>query len=308
MNANIAIIGAGIAGVSAARFLQDHGCSVTIIEKSRGYGGRCASKRWLGHIVDHGAQYFTMRDERFRAAAQSASGVKLHQMNTPILNQHGQIMPDHGRWFHRDGNSRLVRDLAQGITVQTEQAITDANSLLKSHGGNFDHIISTAPWPQTAALVGSDTIINYAPCLTALFAYEGDWLGNTSAAYSISDHDGPLAWSACENHKSGRIERGFTVMVAQMSESFSREYLEIPATDIPDLIRSMLEKRWDIPTEKFHAALGHRWRYARIIDTASTPALRNGLHYAGDANGKSRVESSWLDGLRIAENLLANIA
>jgi predicted NAD/FAD-dependent oxidoreductase len=70
----------------------------------------------------------------------------------------------------------------------------------------------------------------------------------------------------------------------------------------------MLEKRWDIPTEKFHAALGHRWRYARIIDTASTPALRNGLHYAGDANGKSRVESSWLDGLRIAENLLANIA
>ena len=67
MRLKIAIIGAGIAGVSATNALNARGCNVTLFEKSRGYGGRCATKRWEGHTVDHGAQYFTIRDERFRA-------------------------------------------------------------------------------------------------------------------------------------------------------------------------------------------------------------------------------------------------
>jgi len=63
-----------MAGVAAAQALKARGCTVTVFEKSRGFGGRCASKRWEGHTIDHGAQYFTIRDERFRAVVQAASG------------------------------------------------------------------------------------------------------------------------------------------------------------------------------------------------------------------------------------------
>ena len=89
MTLHIAIIGAGMAGVSAANVLTTHGCAATLFEKSRGYGGRCATKRWEVSTVDHGAQYFTIRDERFGTAVQADSGDALMKLlNNPCLH-HG---------------------------------------------------------------------------------------------------------------------------------------------------------------------------------------------------------------------------
>ncbi len=105
MSLNIAIIGAGVAGVSAANVLKARGYNVTIFEKSRGYGGRCATKRWDGHVVDHGAQYFTIRDARFRAAVQAASGESLTRLQASVVDERGGKLPDDGRWFHRDGKA-----------------------------------------------------------------------------------------------------------------------------------------------------------------------------------------------------------
>ena len=63
----VAVIGAGISGLVCARTLRDHGYPVTVFEKSRGVGGRMATRRTDdGFQFDHGAQYFTARDRRFR--------------------------------------------------------------------------------------------------------------------------------------------------------------------------------------------------------------------------------------------------
>ena len=63
----VAVVGAGISGLICARTLADHGLSVVVWEKSRGAGGRMATRR-SGEMLrfDHGAQYFTVRDERFQ--------------------------------------------------------------------------------------------------------------------------------------------------------------------------------------------------------------------------------------------------
>lgn len=301
MPQNIAIIGAGMAGVSAAIALLSRGHAVTIFEKSRGFGGRCASKRWEGHVIDHGAQYLTIRDERFRATVQAASGDALMQLHAPVLDEHGHELTNTGRWFHRDGNSRLVRDLARRVDVKTELAIEDVGSLLRSRGGDFDHVVSTAPWPQTARLFGIDIAFDYVPCLTVLLAYQGDELGRSKERYAISDHSGPLAWSACENHKRGRIAMGQTVMVAQMSEAWSREHLERPVDEYPAMMRAMVEKRWDLPEDRFLAGLGHRWRYARVTRPMAPIELPGQFHFAGDALISSRIEDAWLAGLALAE-------
>src|SRR3546814_12903191 len=63
--APIAIIGTGIAGLSAARTLHDAGQAVHLFDKSRGSGGRMASKRSDAGSLDLGAPYFTARDRRF---------------------------------------------------------------------------------------------------------------------------------------------------------------------------------------------------------------------------------------------------
>ena len=71
---HIAIIGAGMAGITAARTLLQAGHRVTVFEKSKGTGGRMSTRRTEFGSFDHGAQYFTVRDARFRAMMQWALG------------------------------------------------------------------------------------------------------------------------------------------------------------------------------------------------------------------------------------------
>src|SRR5215207_7590035 len=75
----IAVVGAGIAGLAAARSLVDRGHTVAIFERSHVPGGRVGTRnikaielpRGLsGELAfDHGAQYFTVRDQRFSELA-----------------------------------------------------------------------------------------------------------------------------------------------------------------------------------------------------------------------------------------------
>ena len=130
-----------MAGVSAGRLLADRGHCVTLLEKSRGCGGRCATKRWEGHIVDHGAQYLTMRHPDFSAAVHQACGRALGRITAPVLDENRAALPDTGRYYHREGNSRLVRGTAAGLTLRTETTVTDGRVLL----GDYDRVLSTAP-------------------------------------------------------------------------------------------------------------------------------------------------------------------
>jgi predicted NAD/FAD-dependent oxidoreductase len=294
----IAIIGAGLSGIAVARGLTQRGAAVTLLEKSRGFGGRCASKRWEGHVIDHGAQYFTMRDERFRGAAIAACGDVLVRLEKPVRDEMGQELPDSGRWIHRDGNSRLARDLAKGLEVRTECQIENAGSLL----AEFDHVVSTAPWPQTAKLFGIEHVFDYLPCLAVALAYHGEWIGRTRETYAYSAPGAALAWTACENHKPGRVAPGFTVLVVHLCEAFSREHLEKPPAEYPALVRSMVEERWEIPADALASAFGHRWRLARVASPLTPPALPERMYFVGDALRRSRVEDTWLAGHLFAQN------
>ncbi|OYX00993.1 MAG: deoxyribodipyrimidine photolyase, partial [Caulobacter vibrioides] len=77
----IAIIGAGMAGLSCAQALSAAGHAVQVLDKGRGPGGRMSTRRIKtpqGQVsFDHGAQFFTVRDPEFaaRAAAWQAAGV-----------------------------------------------------------------------------------------------------------------------------------------------------------------------------------------------------------------------------------------
>jgi hypothetical protein len=68
----IAVIGAGVGGLMCARGLHDHGLDVTVFEKSRGPGGRSATRRIESALqFDHGAQYFTCKDPRIARYVES---------------------------------------------------------------------------------------------------------------------------------------------------------------------------------------------------------------------------------------------
>ncbi|MFM8654886.1 MAG: FAD-dependent oxidoreductase, partial [Verrucomicrobiota bacterium] len=82
---NIGILGAGISGLVCGRALKTAGHQVTVLEKSRSLGGRCATRKFGDHVVDHGLQYFTLRDPEVRKAVEEVAGTELQKLMAPIL-------------------------------------------------------------------------------------------------------------------------------------------------------------------------------------------------------------------------------
>ncbi len=60
MNKNIAVVGAGIAGLTAAYYLKKFGYSVTVYEAANRVGGRMTTDKVNGCLIDRGAQFLSM--------------------------------------------------------------------------------------------------------------------------------------------------------------------------------------------------------------------------------------------------------
>ena len=208
--------------------------------------------------------------------------------------------------------------LAKGLDVRRESLV---ESIAPSGDGGWlvdgersDAVVVTCPWPQAAVLLGRDPgEVDYVPCLTGFFEYDGEPEGFATEHYAVmaSSHTDPLSWSACENWKEGRIAAGETVFVVQMSEAFSREYYK----EDPDVWLSkakvMLEERWGLGGKTAVATFAHRWGFARLAEgaahlTAGEVEGMPGVFLAGDATSGSRVESAWMSGLDVADQILAD--
>ncbi|HAL71746.1 MAG TPA: hypothetical protein DCP71_08255 [Verrucomicrobiales bacterium] len=306
----IAIIGAGLAGIACARRLKQEGMPVTVFEKSRGYGGRCATKRWQDCRVDHGAQYFTLRDPGFKDTVQDVCGDQVQSLAAPVLHLESDQLSCPPRYYHMKGNSHLCRDLAQGLEVRFEQTLTPVTAQGEAwqiQDEVYDQVISTAPLPQTLKLFNQTATVDpYVPCLAMLALYQQPPQGKTAELYGMmGSPTDDIAWSACENHKLGRITPGNTVVVVHAGERFSHAHLESQPEEWSALLREQLETLWELPPQNFTAQLTHRWRFARVNQPVSPPSLPSGLHFCGDALGQSRVEAAWLQGVSQAEALLA---
>ncbi|MDI4662289.1 MULTISPECIES: FAD-dependent oxidoreductase [Cobetia] len=185
---SIAIIGAGIAGLSAATRLTAQGHAVTLFEKARGPGGRLASRRTSEGPIDIGAQYFTARDPRFQSALEQwrAAGVvatwgeRLLSLGKPASDesQWQRLRDDSTRYVASPRMSALSRHLSEQLpahaSLHSETRITrliaddgtasDKRWRLEDSDGDqhgpFDHVVISAPAPQARALLstaGTDT-------------------------------------------------------------------------------------------------------------------------------------------------------
>ena len=112
----IAVIGAGIAGITCARTLVQAGHEVTVFEKSRGVGGRMATRSTAFGTFDHGTQYFTVRDPRFeQALATTPSVCKPWSATTVrVLDELGRVTSNglpvrEPHWVPRPGMNALVK-------------------------------------------------------------------------------------------------------------------------------------------------------------------------------------------------------
>jgi renalase len=311
----IAVIGAGISGLVCAKHLVAGGQEVTVLEKSRSLGGRCATRKFGEHIVDTGAQYFTLRDPVLRKEIGKVAGAQLKTISFPILisGKMGEVYREgEERFYIGNGNNRLGAILSDGLEIRKEVevgAVTLVGKEWEVAGERYDVVVSSAPWPQSAKILGgSQDGAGYEPNLTALLEYSGGWSGAVYAQIDPSGED-PLSWVACENAKAGRVADGSTVYVVQASAKYSRENLEKKPEEWVADLQSRLEKAYGVDATKRGRVMSHRWRYARREKATGYPVeLPKGVYLCGDSQVDSRVESVWRSGKETAEKILGSKA
>ncbi|WP_455232312.1 NAD(P)/FAD-dependent oxidoreductase [Geopseudomonas aromaticivorans] len=324
MNTPIAIIGSGIAGLSAATALTAAGLRVQLFDKGRGSGGRMASKRSDAGDLDLGAQYFTARDRHFVEVVQQwQENGWLAEWKPALYQFHGgQLSPSPDTQLRFVGVPRmsaLTRNLLGELPISFACRITevfhgeqhwhlqDADG--QSHGP-FSRVIIAIPAPQAAALLSA------APKLAATAASVAmDPVWSVALAFNkplatpvegCFVQDSPLDWLARNRSKPGRSASPDT-WVLHASSAWSRQHLDLPREAVIEQLRCAFAELIGCAVPEADFSLAHRWLYARPAQAHQWGALADadlGLYACGDWCLSGRVEGAWLSGQEAARRLL----
>ena len=323
---HIAVIGAGMAGLSCAMQLQQHGIKVSVFEKSRGPAGRMSTRRTDNWQCDHGAQYFTARDPAFRTALAAWQAAGVAGLWTPRLQVLGDTTlhnTDQGieRFVGMPGMTAPARFMAASLPVEAQMTI---KTLRRSAAGwqlyseeqgwaaqLFDAVLLAVPAPQVAPLLAqaAPDLASLAGSATmhacwAMMLHFTDRLALPFDAAFVNQ--GPLRWIARDSSKPGR--GAGEVWSLQASAEWSDAHVEEEADSVAaTLLQAFTQLGGEMPA----TWAAHRWRYAN-----TEPALHqgcawspeDGLGLCGDWLNGGKVEGAWLSGAQLANKALQSFA
>ncbi|SFP64104.1 NAD(P)/FAD-dependent oxidoreductase [Pseudomonas borbori] len=327
MTAPIAIIGTGIAGLSAAQALHVAGHEVQLFDKSRGSGGRMASKHSDVGALDLGAQYFTARDRRFVDAVQQwqARGWVAEWKPSLYHSKNGQLSasPDEQvRWVGSPRMSAITRAMLGALPVHFSCRITEVfrgrqhwnlqDAEGQSHGP-FSHVVIAAPAPQASALLaatpklaGAASSVVMEPTWAVALAFANPLDTKVDGCFV---QDSPLDWLTRNRSKPGRDGNPDT-WVLHASSSWSKHHLDMPKEAVIEQLHGAFAELIDCAMPAPIFSLAHRWLYARPASAHQWGSLADadlGLYACGDWCLSGRVEGAWLSGQDAARKLLAHL-
>ena len=270
----IGVIGAGIAGGYLGSALGQLGHEVVVFEKSRGFGGRLATRRGEGVQFDHGAPFFTARTALFKALlAEHASSVVEWAPRVTTLSPGGK--PYKRDWFepHYIGvpaMGALAQSLLATSEVQFEREVSAVVSeaercLVQFTDGAvepYDFVVSTAPAPQTAAILNIELEdVSYAPCF-ALLA-----IPRESRNFDVAVvKDSLIEWVEYTANKPSRVST--PTLVAHASAEWTAKHFDAPRDDVK---QSMVSALAELGLEVENGPSLHRWRYAQVVQPYHSP-------------------------------------
>lgn len=337
---HIAVVGAGMAGLTCARTLAQAGHRVTLLDKSRGVGGRMSTRDTPFGGFDHGAQYFTVRDPRFQLALATTAAPVQHWATSTVrvLDPLGQVLatttptPD-PLWVAAPGMKDLAKHWAQGLTshqgaallldhqvkrverdaLQTKrwQLRTESADGAVQVLGGFDQVVLAMPQPQTLALLKTSGLatrlqktiatVTTAPCWTLMVAYP-------LAVQTGAAPWGPY-WSAARSshHRISWLARETSKPgrggVERWTVQASPAWSSEHLEDDADRVAGKLLKGFSEITGIRATpghAVAHRWRYAQTQTPLGQPCI-------WDATAGLGLCGDWCLGHRVEDAFVSGL-
>ncbi|MDQ3942978.1 MAG: FAD-dependent oxidoreductase [Actinomycetota bacterium] len=323
------IVGAGISGLLAANTLIQEGWTVTVLEKDV-VGGRMATRRVGEGTFDHGAQFFTVRGERFAGLVEGwlRAGVAT-EWTRGFADAEGQPNEDgHPRYRGSEGMASIPKHIAQGLDLRTGERVVGVDegddcwevvceSGLRVAG---DALVLGTPVPQALKLTSSVghplpdearrqlEAVSYDPCLALMVLLEGPTGVPEPGGMQIKGE--PLDWIGDNKRKGISGAPGITV---HAGPKWSRSHFEEGESEVIDSMISLAGDRLgvDLAPAVVETSLA-RWRYSWVTKPHPEPCLVASddppLLFCGDAFGQPKVEGAALSGLAAADHLLGRKA
>jgi hypothetical protein len=338
---DVAVLGAGLCGLTAARELARAGVRVVVFDKGRGVGGRTSTRRDdASRVFDHGAQYFTSRDERFavQVAAWLAEGVIAEW--APLLASftidaagkavRGSAPEGSARYVGVGGMNavarRLAADLAAlagdaavrtGVRVAPPKAIGSGGRprlrLSSDSGeslGEFDRVLVTAPPPQAAELLSSSPALSNAAqsvqvgaCWATMLAFDRPTGIDFDGAFvrpAEGAADPDLSWVARDSSKPGRDAAGER-WVLHASPAWSSAQVDAPPDRVGPLLLAALGSIAGRVLPEPAATSSHLWRFALPVNALANRSL-------ADPERGLYAGGDWCGGPRVEGAYLSGLA
>jgi predicted NAD/FAD-dependent oxidoreductase len=331
----VVIVGAGVSGLACAQALKAAGQSVLVLERARGVGGRCATRRVEDVQLDSGPAFLHGRDAEFLAALAEVPATRVPGWPAVVEGRGQPCQPDafligEQRLAFAEGVNAFPRFLATGLDVRLEQNVARlepaGDSVLVETAAGEEHqapvVVLALAAEQSRALLQS--MAAPSPEVRGAAALLG--LSRSQACLSLlavyPQGTPPPAWEVCypqdstvlqlmSHDSSKRKGAGAVALVLQARAAWSRAHLEDAAW--PELLlaeAARLLGPWAGTPRARHA---HRWTWARNDRSAELAApmlfaLPGGgrLGLCGDrfAPGGG-VEAAWRSGRALAARIIS---
>lgn len=333
---NIAIIGAGMTGLTCAQHLQQAGHQVTIFEKSRGLGGRVATRRLHETWVDHGVRCLEPQGPYSAALLETLRDRHIvhpwQPHNTAI-----HLASERVRYVAPEGLTAIAKFMAQGLTIhraqrviaiaptpeRTWQLTLEASSSAQPITTHADVLVLAIPAPQASELL--DPLVNFHlpsdflatvraakfhPCLSVMAGYPD--LTNPLPDWIATELDHPdLAWISQEHTKQAQPHS--STLMLHSTATFAHLYLDAEdLTTAGDRLLKVAAQCFNDWMQSPAWVQVHRWRYAFVRQPVTSSYLFTEtplpLLCCGDWCGGDRIESALRSGTDAAQHLISVVA
>lgn len=281
------IIGSGLSGSVLGDILHNHGLNTALVEKSKGVGGRLATRRIENNIFDHGCQ-----------------SIAVDSKTDSYLTK--TIYKPEDALIWRKKNNTLQYTYSTGVTSFAKNLTKNLNLFLNEKVVKFSfsdqlwtvecesgfklrcyRLIFTTPAPQVLEIFKSSHFIfpeilneiSYSKAIVLLVKFKGNTLNTQPSESELSSLG--IEEIVDQNTKRTNPSQTYTIF---LKEKTSEDLFDETSLNIESFTNDLISKITRFKNISDLSIEIKKWRYATPLNFINLPylSIENNLYLAGD--------------------------